>query len=307
VLAIAIGVTAFGGGVWLLVESVEGLLRTVRGWAAAAGLSGVVLAALVLGFDLESTGAGIAATLDDLPGTALGTSIGAGIFLVTVGLGAAALVAPFRVEVPRALLIAPALATALPVALLLDGSLSRVDGAVLVAAYFPLLYAIARSRLGPAPAVGEPHERPAHPLLRVAGGLIGLTLGAELLVFGTERIVNELDISETVFGLLVVAAAVSLEELVLEMLPAYRGYAELAVGNALGTLVFLLTLSLGVVVLVRPIEVPDAVRTVHAPALCVSVGVVLALLVRGRLGRREGAALGALYVGYLILALLAGE
>ena len=301
-LAIAIGVAAFGGGVWLLVESVEGLLATVRGWAAAAGLSGVVLAALVLGFDVESTGAGIAATLKDLPGTALGTSIGAGIFLVTVGLGAAALVAPFRVEVPAALLLAPALATALPTALLMDGTLSRVDGALLVAAYFPLLYAIARSRLAPVRAE-EPREPPSHPLLRVAGGVIGLTLGAELLVLGTERIVDELAISETVFGLLVVAAAVSLEELVLEMLPAYRGYAELAVGNALGTLVFLLTLSLGVVVLVRPIEVPDPVRTVHAPALCVSVAVVLALLARGRLGRREGAALGALYAGYLVLAL----
>jgi cation:H+ antiporter len=303
-MSVAVGAAAFGGGVWLLVESVEGLLRTVRAWAVAAGLSGVVLAALVLGFDVESTAAGVAATLDDLPGTALGSSLGAAIFLMTVGLGAAALVAPFRVTVPRALLVAPALATLLPVALLLDGGLSRADGAVLVASYPPLMYAIVRSRAGAVPAQ-EPLERPSHPLLRVAGGLLGLTLGAELLVFGTERIVDGLGISETVFGLLVVAAAVSLEELVLEMLPAYRGYAELAVGNALGTLVFLLTLSLGTIVLVRPIDVPDAVRVVHAPALCVAVAMVLAMLARGGLRRAEGAALLALYALYVGLAVLA--
>lgn len=300
-----LGVVAFGAGLWLLIESVEGLLRAIRGWAVAAGISGVVLAALVLGFDLESTAAGVAATLDDLPGTALGTSIGAGIFLLTVGLGAAALVAPFEVAVPRALFAAPAFAVVLPTVLLLDGTLSRVDGALLVAAYPPLVYAIFRSR-GDAIAPDEEVERPSHPLLRVAAGLIGLTVGAELLVFGTEHVVDGLGISETVFGLLVVAAAVSFEELVLEMLPAYRGYAELAVGNALGTLVFLTTLSLGTVALVRPVDVPDSVRTVHAPALCIACALVLALLARGGMRRREGTALLGLYAAYVLAASFAG-
>jgi cation:H+ antiporter len=119
-------------------------------------------------------------------------------------------------------------------------------------------------------------------------------------------IVDELGISETVFGLLVVAVAVSFEELVLEMLPAYRRYAELAVGNALGTLVFLLTLSLGVIALVRPVDVPDQVRELHAPALVVAVAVVLAMLARGRLSRVEGGLLIGLYALYASLAVLAG-
>jgi cation:H+ antiporter len=305
-VSVAVGVAAFGGGVWLLVESVEGLLRTVRAWAMAAGLSGVVLSALVLGFDMESTAAGVAATLDDLPGTALGSSLGAAIFLVTVGLGAAALLAPFQVAVPRSLLVAPALATAFSVVLLLDGRLSRVDGALLVALFPALVLVIFRSRAGVLPPDEEPPERPSRPWLRIAAGVTGLTVGAELLVFGTGRIVDELGISETVFGLLVVAAAVSFEELVLEMLPAYRGYAELAVGNALGTLVFLLTLSLGVIALVRPIDVPDQVRELHAPALLFAVAVVLAMLARGRLGRAQGGLLIGLYALYASLAVLAG-
>lgn len=119
---------AFGGGTWLLVESVEGLVKAVRGWAVAAGLSGMVLAALVLGFDVESTAAGVAATLDGLPGTALGTSVGATTFLMTAGLGIAALVAPFSVAVPRTLLAVSAVAAAVPAALMLDGELSRLDG-----------------------------------------------------------------------------------------------------------------------------------------------------------------------------------
>ncbi len=47
-MSLALGLIAFAGGVWLLVESVEGLVKTVRGWAVAAGVSGVALGALVL-------------------------------------------------------------------------------------------------------------------------------------------------------------------------------------------------------------------------------------------------------------------
>lgn len=303
-MSVAIGVLAFGGGVWLLVESVEGLVQAVRGWAMAAGVSGVVLGALVLGLDVESTAAGVAATLDDLPGTALGTSIGAAIFLLTVGLGVAALVAPFSVHTPSALLGTAGAATALAIALSADGALSRIDGAVLALAFPPLVAILFRSRRAPAPA--PEGERPDRLVLRLGAGLAGLVVGAELLVFGTGRVVRELGLSETVFGLIVVAAAVSFEEIVLEALPAYRGFPELSVGNALGTLIFLLTASLGVIALARPLVVPDGVVDFHLPALALSAILAGGLLARGRLGRPEGVLLLAAYGVYVAGAVAVG-
>jgi cation:H+ antiporter len=129
-------------------------------------------------------------------------------------------------------------------------------------------------------------------------------VGAELLVFGTGRVVAQLGLSETTFGLLVVGAAVSFEEVVLEALPAVRGFPELSVGNALGTLIFLLTGSLGVIVLARPIDVPDRVTSYHLPALALTVLLAGALLARGRLGRPEGALLVTAYLAYAGGALL---
>jgi cation:H+ antiporter len=303
-LSLAVGIVAFGGGVWLLVESVEGLIESLRSGALAAGLSGVLVGALVLGFDVESTATGIAATLDDLPGTALGASVGAAIFLVTVGLGIAALIAPFRVRPPAVLLAAGAVATALSIALAADGTLSRVDGALLVAVFVPLVALVFLRSPRSAATPGERPPPPRYLVARVIAGLAGLLVGAELLVFGTERIVSAAGFSETVFGLLVVAAAVSFEEVVLEALPAFRGFSELSVGNALGTLVFLLSGSLGAIVLVRPIQVPAAVTSYHLPALGVTVALALALLARGRLGRPEGALLVAAYAAYVAGALM---
>lgn len=304
-MSLVVGITAFGGGVWLLVESVEGLIKSLRAWALAAGLSGVLVGALVLGLDVESTAAGVAATLDDLPGTALGTSFGATIFLITIGLGTAALIAPFEIGVPTALLAAAGAATGLSIALAADGQLSRVDGGVLLGSFVPLVAAIVLG--SPKTTAPQDREHPAPPrllVLKVIAGLAGLVLGAELLVFGTGRLVSELGFSETVFGFLIVAAAVSFEEVVLEALPAFRGFPELSVGNALGTLVFLLTGSLGVIVLARPIDVPASVTGYHLPALAVTVLLSLALLARGRMGRAQGTVLVAAYVAYAVGALL---
>jgi cation:H+ antiporter len=268
-VSLLLGVGAFAGGAWLLVEAVEGLVGVLTRWAAAAGLSGLVLAAVVLGVDFEATGAGVSAALDDLPGAALGTSVGACIFLVTVGLGLAAIVRPFALRTPAPALAAPALATALALALLSDGTLTRADGALLLVAFAPLVALLLRARRG-ARATG-PGEEGRRLVLRLVAGLAGLVLGAELLAFGAGRVVSDLGLSETLFGLLVVAAAVSLEEVVLEMVPAHRGHPELSVGNVLGTTVFLLTASLGVIALVRPLHVPAEVRTYHGPALAAGV------------------------------------
>ena len=305
-MSLVVGIAAFAAGLWLLVESVEALIERLRAWALAAGMSGVVLAALVLGFDVESTAAGVAATLDDQPGTALGASIGAAIFLMTFGLGVAAVIAPFAVRPPAAMLGAAIVATALCVALAADGELSRADGGVLLAAFVPLVAAIVlgRPRDVPGPPAEERPARPRHLVPAVLAALAGLLIGAELLVFGTGRVVDELGFSETVFGLLVVGAAVSFEEVVLEALPAFRGFPELSVGNALGTLVFLVTGSLGVIALARPIDVPPAVTAYHLPALAASSVLAVALLARGRLGRPEGALLIAGYAAYALGALL---
>jgi cation:H+ antiporter len=168
------------------------------------------------------------------------------------------------------------------------------------------VFVSAIERSAAAAGATPPGDRPprAGLVLRIAGGLAGLLVGAELLVFGTERTVDVLGLSESTFGLLVVAAAVSFEEVVLEALPAYRGFPELSVGNALGTLVFLLTASLGVIALVRPIEVPPSVEAFHLPALAAAVALALALLARGRLGRSEGVLLVAAYAGYVVAAVV---
>ena len=302
----ALGVLLFAGGAALLVAAVERLAEALTAWAAAAGLSGIALSALVLGADLESTAAGISGTLNDVPEVALGASVGSAVLLLTLGLGLAGIVAPFRVTPPLRLLAATGIGVGLSALLLADGDLDRLDGAVLLAGFATLLVALVLPALRPAGR--EPSADPGarrHAVTALVA-LAALVVGAELLVLGTERVVDGIGIAATFFGLVVVAAAVSLEELVLEMLPAYRGAPEISVGNALGTTLFMLTGSLGVVALVRPLTVPDEVVRFHLPALGVAFVLAAALLARGGIGRAGGALLVAAYPLYVLGAAVAG-
>ncbi|HEV3001085.1 MAG TPA: hypothetical protein VGW75_10145 [Solirubrobacteraceae bacterium] len=301
-MTVAVGAGLFGAGAVLLVASVERLAAALTAWAAAAGLSGAALAALVLGADLESAAAGVSGTLNGVPEVALGASVGSAVLLLTLGLGLAGVVSPFRVAPPLRLLAASGLGLALAAALMVDGRLDRLDGAVLVAGFAALLATLVLPALRRG---GGPAREPAgaHALTAVVC-VAGLVAGAELLVLGAERIVDGLGVAATFFGLVVVAAAVSLEELVLEMLPAYRGAPEVSVGNALGTALFLLTASLGVAALARPFAVPDAVLAFHLPALAAALALAGAALARGGVGRRTGAALVAAYPLYVAGALL---
>lgn len=71
----------------------------------------------------------------------------------------------------------------------------------------------------------------ARALARLALGMVGLLVGAELVVRGSSALISSLGISETFFGMTVVAIGESLEETARMVAPARRGHPELAWGT----------------------------------------------------------------------------
>ncbi|MGH2704749.1 MAG: sodium:calcium antiporter [Actinomycetota bacterium] len=296
-------------GVGLLVWGAERLVTGVRARATLIGASALVIGLLATSADVESTAAGLAAAHKGLESVAVGISLGSVVFLVTVALGVAALLFPFSVRTPSYFLLAMAGSAGAAGLVLLDGRLGRVEAAFLVALFAGLLVGTRRHL----PGMGEPVEgtnaEPAGStlvrtrtrfVLTVGTSLLMMAIGAELLAEGAHRAVAASHQSETFIGMVVVAVALSLEEGLLEVLPTYRGVPEIAVGNVIGTTVFLLTASLGVVGVVHPLRVRPEVVTFHVPAMLGAVALCTWALTRNRTGRREGAVLVAYYVAYLI-------
>lgn len=128
------------------------------------------------------------------------------------------------------------------------------------------------------------------PLLLV-GGLITLVVGAELLVRGASRLAAALGISPLVIGLTVVAFGTSSPELAVSVQSAFRGSADIAMGNVIGSNIFNILLILGISAVITPLVVHQQLVRLDVPLM---IGLSLLLLVfglDGKVGRVDGAVL----------------
>lgn len=291
---------------WGAERFTDGALATARRFR----LSPFFVGALVSGFEPEQLATGVAAAVGGLPQVALGTVIGATVFMLTAGLGLALLLVPMDVNIPKAGTLAM-LGVLLPFSLVLwnDGTVSRKEGILLVLVAVGLLgwlYRRSPVLLAADPdAELEPEHGSRFRALALLGlGIGALMLGAELVVRGASALIGSLGISETFFGMTVVAMGESLEETARMVAPARRGHPELAWGNVVGTVVILLAFNLGVIALAHPVTAAPLVLRLHTPYL---IGCTLlvgaALLAARRLGRGMGGFLVLLYVLYLTLNL----
>ncbi|MEO8271858.1 MAG: calcium/sodium antiporter, partial [Aureliella sp.] len=134
--------------------------------------------------------------------------------------------------------------------------------------------------------------------LEIAGGLLVLVLGGELLVRGASRLAAALRISSVVIGLTVVAFGTSAPELAVSVQAALSGSSDLAIGNVVGSNIFNVLFILGLSALIIPLTVASAFIRRDVPIM-IGVSVLLLLLsLDGNLGRMDGLLLAAGIVSY---------
>lgn len=135
--------------------------------------------------------------------------------------------------------------------------------------------------------------------LVLAGGIGVLYFGAEWLVRGSARLAASLGVSPMVVGLTVVSFGTSSPELVVAVVAALRGSADLAVGNVLGSNMANLGLILGLTALIRPLDVAARVVWREAPLMILVTVALFPLAWDEVIGRVEGVILLLGLVGYL--------
>ena len=132
-------------------------------------------------------------------------------------------------------------------------------------------------------------------------GLIGLPLGADLLVDNASIIARMYGVTDTVIGLTLVAIGTSLPELATTVMAALRRQADVALGNVIGSNMFNLLAIIGIATFVGPITVDPAFLRVD---LWVMLGASLVLVpfvfFKKDITRTWGIILSAIYVVYLV-------
>ena len=239
---------------------------------------------------------------------AVSNVVGSNIFKVLVVLGLSALVVPLRV---KSRLVKRDVPLLLGVSLAVWGMASggrltwQAGLALLVGTAINLIWEM-RTASEYSDEEGDFDEgdwaTPAVAAAKLAGGLVLLVLGSQVLVKGATAAAIGLGVTETVIGLTIVAAGTSMPELVTSLVAAYRGKADLAIGNVVGSNLLNQLVILGVcgVFSGEGLLVDPVVISRDLPVMVLTTLALLPILwTRGVVTRLEGGILVGLYGLYL--------
>ncbi len=132
-------------------------------------------------------------------------------------------------------------------------------------------------------------------------GLAMLIGGGELVVDNAIDIAHELEISEKIIGLTILAAGTSLPELATSAVAAYRKNTDIAIGNVIGSNIFNIFFILGVTGVVHPIHFNVAL---NFDLYVLGVSTVLLMVFMFTLNTRKLDRWEALmmFIGYIVYA-----
>jgi cation:H+ antiporter len=303
-------VLVFSFGLMKATEILVGALRRLAektGWDKF-GLTALIIA---LSTSLPELLVGVTAALEGNPTLSLGNVLGSNIANVSLVIGGAALIGGsvgVAGEFLKKDFFTAFLVGALPLLLLLDGKLSRIESLVLVVVYGIFNWVV----LGRRRVYSKTRQPVFVRILRrlrdgetdrdivwLVGGAGLLMVSAEMLVRTAVSLAVGLQVPLFLVGMLVVSVGTVLPELSFEIEAIRKREAGMVFGNLLGTIVTNATLVLGVVGLISPISLPAGIRAyLIATIAFVMVFGVFWLLVRTkkRLDRWEGAVLILIYL-----------
>ena len=311
ILALIVGFVAL---IWSADRFVSG---------AAATASNLNVSKVLIGLTVVSVGTSapellvaLAAALEGSSSLAIGNAIGSNIANIGLVLGVTAIVAPLpfapgvlKLELPW--LVA---GTLLALFCLFDLWLGTIDGLLLLAGLWLIMYRLMRKQRGAAHGIRETleeelEELPAmttgRGLLWSGIGLVVLLAAAWVLVWAATEIARLLGVSELVIGLTIVAVGTSLPELAATLGAAIKGHPDIAIGNVVGSNILNILAVLAVPALLHPVGIDPEVlwRDYGMMAALTTLLVLFAYAIGSRpvITRFEGCVMVLAWTGYMLL------
>ena len=244
-----------------------------------------------------SINAGLAGNSD----ISLGNIVGSNIFNLLVVIGACAVIFPAKSneDILKRDLWWNIGVSVLLFVLILDGSISRMEGIILLAVFIFYLGLMVRSamenRMDETPMDVMPLWKS---LLFVAGGLAAVVFGGDMVVDNASLIAKAWGMSDTLVGLTIVAIGTSLPELVTSITASKKGDSGIALGNAVGSCLFNILFILGMASSITPVNAVPELIIDTAILIVVTILILIVAKTDKKTNRAEGIICVAAYIIY---------
>lgn len=299
-----------------LVKSADWFTEGAEELGVFLGVPSFVVGVTVvaIGTSLPELVSSIFAVAEGSPEIVVGNAVGSNVTNIFLVLGLAAVLGGrlfVRREIVKIDLPMLASSAALLGLTALDGTISRVDGLLLLAG--AVIYGVYGVRIShPSPATQAEIEasvtqdiklerdrlRPLV-LLKLIGGVVILYFAAEYTIKSVIELSTLLNIGSDVIAISAVALGTSLPELVVSVVAARRGKLEIAIGNVLGSNVFNAFAVVGIPALIAPLPVTHTVLTIGLPFMGVVTVLYFFMAQDREITRWEGMPLLLFYVLFL--------
>jgi|WetSurMetagenome_2_1015567.scaffolds.fasta_scaffold155980_2 cation:H+ antiporter len=249
----------------------------------------------------------------------VGVGVIIGSIIVNLGLiiGISAVIRPLRV--PRHVITRDAvfmLIATIVVSLIVleDFQVTQRDGVVFLLLFIPYLVNIYEQEKTLALKERKKESEMITKTLQFTGKIAGTEIvihdsrvifvaGIAMLLLGTEFFTGSLitlagifGISEILIGLTIGALGPSIPNLAAALQAVRRGYDELALSETIGSNIFTLLITLGVIAIARPFQIDAMTAVVTAPALLMVTVAFFVFTLKGTITRIDGATLIAFYL-----------
>jgi len=258
---------------------------------------------------------GVVSALKKIPELSFGDVMGASIFDLSIVVGLAALVSRGGLSSSSRTIqgssVFVVIISLLPIFLVFDGNLSRMDGIVLLAGFATYVFWLF-SKKDRFTKVYEncPQKFSRREIFKdvftIFTGLVLLFIGGQGVVHSATFFYETFHLPLGLIGIFVVAIGTCMPETFFSLQAARRGHDWMILGNLMGNVVITSTFVLGIVSLITPIKIVD-----FSPFIIARVFLIIAVLsffflikTGQKITRKEGLVLIGIYILFLIVEIL---
>lgn len=301
-------------GIVMLYLGSDWMVKGAKGLALRLGVSPFVIGLTVVAFGSSAPECVTSLVSGETPQIIIGNVVGSNIANIGLAIGLSAIIGALGAKYTsmRFEVVMMLVSSAMITVMAMFGYIGFIDGIILVAALVLFVYAVYRFKRDDtegqeayASDVDDASTKPRSGVLLSAMVVIGLVLlyfGARAFIDGATSLASMLGVSDMLIGLIVVAIGTSLPELCICLVASYRGEADLAVSNIVGSNIFNAFFVLGVGALLVDVPIVDSMMWFHLPVM-ILFSVVMFMMIRfkDRISRPMGVLLVAMYAAYIAI------